>query len=102
MKNHCWQKQEVLKGMATLTGTLSGGWGFNVWEEYDQLSQERKDVCYSPEGAVAAVAKRRQGFLKPRFHPRPPGLATWVGLFSRILASIPATTSTATGFPTPP
>jgi hypothetical protein len=55
-ENHCWQKQEVLKGMATAAGTLSGGWGFNVWQEYDPLLQEFRDVRYSPEGAAAAVA----------------------------------------------
>lgn len=54
--NHCWQKQEVLKGMATLAGTLSGGWGFNVWNEYDGQAQEWKSVCYSPAGAMAAIA----------------------------------------------
>ena len=54
--NHCWQKQEVLKGMATVAGTLSGGWGFNTWLEYDSESQDFKTVSYSPEGAAAAVA----------------------------------------------
>lgn len=42
--------------MATAAGTLSGGWGFNVWQEYDPLLQEFRDVRYSPEGAAAAVA----------------------------------------------
>ena len=55
-ENHCWQKQEVLKGMATPAGTLSGGWGFNVWQEYDERAQKWKSVCYSPAGAVAAIA----------------------------------------------
>lgn len=55
-ENHCWQKQEVLKGMATVAGTLSGGWGFNVWQEYDAQSQDWKSVRYSPVGAVAALA----------------------------------------------
>jgi len=55
-ENHCWQKQEVLKGMSTIAGTVSGGWGFNVWQEYDSLSQELKSVFYSPAGAAAAVA----------------------------------------------
>ncbi|MDO5317733.1 MAG: hypothetical protein Q4G65_03820 [bacterium] len=54
-ENHCWQKQEVLKGMATAAGTLSGGWGFNVWQEYDRQAQTWKSVRYSPEGAAAAV-----------------------------------------------
>ena len=36
--------------------TLSGGWGFNVWQEYDAQLQEWKGVRYSPEGAVAAIA----------------------------------------------
>lgn len=51
----CWQKQEVLKGMATLAGMLSGGWGFNVWQEFDQQSAEWVSVRYSPEGAALAV-----------------------------------------------
>ena len=55
LENHSWQKQEVLKGMATVAGTLSGGWGFNVWSEYDHLLGEWKRVRYSPEGAAAAV-----------------------------------------------
>ena len=55
-ENHCWQKQEVLKGMATVAGTLSGGWGFNVWQEYDAQLQEWKGVRYSPEGVAAAIA----------------------------------------------
>ena len=55
-ENHCWQKQEVLKGMATLAGTLSGGWGFNVWQECDLQSDEMKSVRYSPAGAAAALA----------------------------------------------
>ncbi len=54
-ENHCWQKQETLKGMATIAGTLSGGWGFNVWQEYDSFSGTWKAVRYSPEGAAAAV-----------------------------------------------
>ena len=36
--------------------TLSGGWGFNVWQEYDERAQILKSVCYSPAGAVAAIA----------------------------------------------
>lgn len=55
-ENHCWQKQEVLKGMATVAGTLSGGWRFNVWPEYDSSTDELKQVSYSPDGAAAAVA----------------------------------------------
>ena len=43
-ENHCWQKQEVLKGTATLAGTLSGGWGFNVWQEYDDALQRWETV----------------------------------------------------------
>ena len=54
-ENHCWQKQEVLKGMATVAGTLSGGWGFNVWQEYDSLSGTWRGVRYSQAGAAAAV-----------------------------------------------
>lgn len=42
--------------MATVAGTLSGGWGFNVWQEYDAQSQDWKSVRYSPVGAVAALA----------------------------------------------
>ena len=55
-ENHCWQKQEVLKGMATVAGTLSGGWGFNVWQAYDEDLLEWVTVRYSPQGAAAAVA----------------------------------------------
>ena len=55
-ENHCWQKQEVLKGMATVAGTLSGGWGFNVWQEYDDALQRWETVRYSPHGAALAVA----------------------------------------------
>lgn len=46
---------EVLKGMATAAGTLSGGWGFNMWE-YDDVEQEWVPVRYSPAGVVAAIA----------------------------------------------
>ena len=53
-ENHCWQKQEVLKGLTTAAGTLSGGWGFNVWQEYDQQSDEMKSVRYSPAAALAS------------------------------------------------
>lgn len=28
-----WQKQEVLKGIDLLVGTLDGGWGFHCWQE---------------------------------------------------------------------
>ena len=42
--------------MATVAGTLSGGWGFNVWREFDTVSRAWKEVRYSPEGAAAAVA----------------------------------------------
>ena len=42
--------------MATVAGTLSGGWGFNVWQEYDAQLQEWKGVRYSPEGVAAAIA----------------------------------------------
>ena len=55
-ENHCWQKQEVLKGMATVAGTLSGGWGFRVWQEYDSTIGDFRAVRYSPEGAAAALA----------------------------------------------
>lgn len=55
-ENHSWQKQEVLKGMATVAGTLSGGWGFNVWPEYDSITREWKNVRYSPRGAANALA----------------------------------------------
>lgn len=54
-ENHCWQKQEVLKGMATAAGTLSGGWGFNVWSEYDSETLSWISVRYSPVGAKLAV-----------------------------------------------
>ena len=54
-ENHCWQKQEVLKGMTTIAGTLSGGWGFNIWQEYDTQDDEWKDVYYSPLGVVHAI-----------------------------------------------
>ena len=30
-ENHSWQKQEVLKGMSSLAGTASGGWGFMMF-----------------------------------------------------------------------
>lgn len=40
----------------TAAGTLSGGWGFNVWSEYDHILGEWRSVRYSPEGAAAAVA----------------------------------------------
>ena len=55
-ENHFWQKQEVLKGTATLAGTLSGGWGFNVWQEYDDALQRWETVRYSPHGAAVALA----------------------------------------------
>ena len=36
--------------------TLSGGWGFNMWQECDLQSDETKSVRYSPAGASAALA----------------------------------------------
>lgn len=42
--------------MATVAGTLSGGWGFNVWQEFDEQAQEWNSVRYSPEGAASAIA----------------------------------------------
>ena len=36
---YCWQKQETLKGMATVAGTLSGGWGFHYWLVQGGLSR---------------------------------------------------------------
>ena len=54
-ENHCWQKQEVLKGMAWAAGTLSGGWGFNEWDQRDPDTGESKRVSYSPLGAIHAL-----------------------------------------------
>ena len=42
--------------MATVAGTLSGGWGFRVWQEYDSTIGDFRAVRYSPEGAAAALA----------------------------------------------
>lgn len=64
-ENHCWQKQEVLKGMATAAGTLSGGWGFNVWSEYDSETLSWISVRYSPVGTKLAV-ENGLGFRGPR------------------------------------
>lgn len=55
-ESHAWQKQEVLKGMATAAGTSAGGWGFNVWSERDDAFGEDRLVRYSPAGAQAALA----------------------------------------------
>ena len=51
-ENHCWQKQEVLKGMFTPAGTTSGGWGFYVgpssrYYVYDPLTG-RLEARFTP------------------------------------------------------
>lgn len=51
-ENHCWQKQEVLKGMSTVAGTLSGGWGFSVKVLWLFLSLGVGDVGMFFEGRL--------------------------------------------------
>lgn len=44
---YCWQKQETLKGMATVAGTLSGGWGFHYWLVQGAYPDDVEFVRYS-------------------------------------------------------
>lgn len=44
---YCWQKQETLKGMATVAGTLSGGWGFHYWPVQGAYPDDVEFVRYS-------------------------------------------------------
>ena len=43
---YCWQKQETLKGLSTIAGTMSGGWGFHCWAE--SLLDDLRMVKYQP------------------------------------------------------
>ena len=56
LDNHCWQKQEVMKGMKTLAGTASGGWRFNIWREYDYDEKRWNYLCYTPYGASVVAS----------------------------------------------
>ena len=42
-------------GATMIAGTLSGGWGFRVWNEYDESAGEWEPVRYSPYGAEVAI-----------------------------------------------
>ena len=66
-ENHCWQKQEVLKGTATLAGTLSGGWGFNVWQEYDDALQRWEESGTPFESARVAQVDKNAHQNRPRY-----------------------------------
>ena len=51
-----WQKQEVLKGIDLLVGTLDGGWGFHCWQEMVSSSPPTfQTKHYTPEEANAMV-----------------------------------------------
>ena len=51
-----WQKQEVLKGIDLLVGTLDGGWGFHCWQEMVSISPPTfQTKHYTPEEANAMV-----------------------------------------------
>jgi hypothetical protein len=49
-----WQKQEVLKGIDLLFGTLDGGWGFHCWRRTIGHNMHRT-VHYSSSQANAMV-----------------------------------------------
>ena len=53
---YCWQKQETLKGMATVAGTLSGGWGFHCWPVQGVNPDDAEFVRYSAATVAAMVA----------------------------------------------
>ena len=51
-----WQKQEVLKGIDLLVGTLDGGWGFHCWQEMVSSSPPTfQTKRYTAEEANAMV-----------------------------------------------
>ena len=51
-----WQKQEVLKGVDLLVGTLDGGWGFHCWQEMVSSSPPTfQTKRYTAEEANAMV-----------------------------------------------
>jgi len=51
-----WQKQEVLKGIDLLVGTLDGGWGFHCWQEMVSISPPTfQTKHYTAEEANAMV-----------------------------------------------
>ena len=51
-----WQKQEALKGIDLLVGTLDGGWGFHCWQEMVPSSPPTfQTKHYTPEEANAMV-----------------------------------------------
>jgi hypothetical protein len=52
---NAWQKQEVLKGVDAVAGTLCGGWGFHCWTYYPLGSEDSVTVKYSAEEAHAMV-----------------------------------------------
>ena len=47
-----WQKQEVLKGIDLLFGTLDGGWGFHCW---------RRTVGHNMHRTVHYLRRRTHG-----------------------------------------
>lgn len=53
---YCWQKQETLKGMATVAGTLSGGWGFHYWPVQGAYPDDVEFVRYSAATVSVMVA----------------------------------------------
>jgi hypothetical protein len=51
-----WQKQEVLKGVDAIAGTLCAGWGFHCWTYYPLGSEDSVTVKYSAQEAQAMIA----------------------------------------------
>ena len=51
-----WQKQEVLKGVDGIAGTLRGGWGFHCWTYHPPGSEESVTIKYSASEAQSMIA----------------------------------------------
>jgi hypothetical protein len=52
---NAWQKQEVLKGVDAIAGTLCGGWGFHCWSYNPLGSEESVTIKYSASEAQAMI-----------------------------------------------
>ena len=92
--NYCWQKQETLKGTRQPAGTLSGGWGFYLWQTQGALcrySDADADRMVS-DGSITGNSVFDRSYT-PMFSPN----ATEDEVFMALAKYVPAVSSPVGG-----